>query len=84
LPGAWVFVVCSVSECCLSFASEEDQMTVIAKPVRICRICTHSECVPPYRRFFFTEEEAGRWECPDHGRAPVRVQVNRPYERPAV
>jgi Rieske Fe-S protein len=51
----------------------------ISRPVRIARICTHVECVPPYRRFFFTEEQADAWECPDHGKGYVRVQENRPY-----
>lgn len=70
----------------VSAASKESGSAkgVIERPVRIARICTHQECVPPFRRFFSSEAEADRWECPDHGRSSVEVQVNKPYEAPKV
>lgn len=64
----------------MSSASKESGPAkgVIERPVRIARICTHQECVPPHRRFFSTEEEADRWACPDHRRGSVVVQGNKP------
>lgn len=52
------------------------------RPVRIAMVCDHPECDPRARRFFFSEEEARGWKCPDHHSA-VR-QVNKPYVRPVV
>ena len=51
--------------------------------VRIAVVCTHKECLPPFRRFLFSEKETV-WGCPDHGKTHVRRQVNRPYVKPVV
>jgi hypothetical protein len=51
---------------------------VVPRAVRIARVCP--VCVKQgrvaARRFFFTEAEAVRWSCPDHGVAVV--QENKP------
>lgn len=58
-------------------AAIEDHKASVRPGVRIAMMCDHKDCLPPYRRFFDSEESAAEWKCPDHGRA-VR-QVNKPY-----
>jgi hypothetical protein len=58
-------------------AAIEGHRTQARPGVRIAMMCDHKDCLPPYRRFFDSEEQAAEWKCPDHGRA-VR-QENKPY-----
>jgi hypothetical protein len=55
----------------------------VPKPVRIARVCP--VCVKqgrvPARRFFFTEVEAERWSCPDHGVAVTQENHAAPGSR---
>jgi hypothetical protein len=58
--------------------SEVPERKKVARPgLRHAAMCDHPECVPPFRVFLGSEEEADAWRCPEHGRA--RRQVNRPY-----